>query len=109
MPDLTVLAPQTTLQQMSGLIKNCDIVLANDSGPMHISAALGVPTLGIFGPTNPKNHGPYSKNSEFVNNEDLFCLICNKLVCPYKHECMIELRVDNVLEKIKIIGTGVLR
>jgi len=107
--ELTILAPQTTLQQMSALIKNCDLVLANDSGPMHISAALGVPTLGIFGPTSPKAHRPYSSNSDYVNKEDLFCLMCNKLVCPYKHECMLELPVDMVMEKIKKISTGVLR
>jgi ADP-heptose:LPS heptosyltransferase len=94
---------------MSALIKNCDLVLANDSGPMHISAALGVPTLGIFGPTSPKAHRPYSSNSDYVNKEDLFCLMCNKLVCPYKHECMLELPVDMVMEKIKKISTGVLR
>ena len=109
LPDLAVLAPQTTLQQMSALIKNCDFVLANDSGPMHISAALGVPTLGIFGPTSPKAHRPYSPNSDYVHKEDLFCIICNKLVCPYKHECMLELSIDMVMEKIKKIGAGVLR
>ena len=109
LPDLSVLSPQISLQQMSALIKNCDLVLANDSGPMHISAALGVPILGIFGPTSPKAHGPYSPNSDYVNKEDLFCLMCNKLVCPYKHECMLELPIDTVMEKIKKIGTGVLR
>lgn len=107
--ELAVIAPETNFRQMSGLIKNCDLVLANDSGPMHISAALGVPTLGIFGPTNPKSHGPYSPKSDYVNKEDLFCLICNKLVCPYKHECMLELPVENVMEKVKKIGTGILR
>lgn len=109
LPDLSVLAPQTSLQQMSALIKYCDLVLANDSGPMHISAALGIPTLGIFGPTSPKHHGPYSPNSDYVNKDDLFCLMCNKLVCPYQHECMLKLPVDNVMEKIKKIGAGVLR
>ena len=108
LPDLTVLAPQTTLQQMSGLIKKCTIVLANDSGPMHISAALGIPTLGIFGPTSPNGHRPYASNSDYINKSDLFCIICNKLVCPYKHECMTELPVDKVLEKVKEIGAGLL-
>jgi len=108
LPELAVIAPETNLRQMSGLIKNCNLVLANDSGPMHISAALGIPTLGIFGPTNPKNHGPYSPNSDYVNKEDLFCLMCNKLVCPYKHECMLQLPVENVMEKVKIIGAKVL-
>ncbi len=108
-PDLTVHAPETTLSQMSGLIKHCSLVLANDSGPMHISAALGVPTLGIFGPTSPYGHRPYSPNSDYIHKEDLFCLMCNKLVCPYKHECMLQLSVEDILEKVKKIAGNVLK
>jgi lipopolysaccharide heptosyltransferase II len=108
-PDLTVLAPETTLSQMSGLIKNCSLTLANDSGPMHISAALGVPTLGIFGPTSPHGHRPYSPNSDYIHKEDLFCLMCNKLECPYKHECMLQLSVEDILEKVKKLAGNVLR
>jgi lipopolysaccharide heptosyltransferase II len=95
------LAPQTNLNQMSALINECGLIIANDSGPMHISAALGKPTLGIFGPTNPVAHGPYSPVSDYVNKEDLFCIICNKLMCPYHHECMLELPADKVLIKIE--------
>jgi lipopolysaccharide heptosyltransferase II len=108
-PDLAVLAPETTLPQMSGLIKNCSLALANDSGPMHISAALGVPTLGLFGPTSPHGHRPYSPNSDYIQKEDLFCIMCNKLECPYKHECMLQLSVENILEKIKKIAGNVLK
>lgn len=104
LPALTVLAPKTDLTQMTGLIKNCDIIIANDSGPMHISAALGIPTLGIFGPTNPKAHGPYSSNSGYVIKDDLFCIICNKLTCPYNHECMLELPVEKILEAMERIN-----
>ena len=99
----SVLAPKTTVSGMSGFIKNCNIILANDSGPMHIAAALNIPTIGIFGPTDPKAHGPYSENSTYVIKEDLFCIICNLLKCPYHHECMLQLSVDKVLEKIQII------
>lgn len=100
LPSLSVIAPKTELNEMTGLISKCDFILANDSGPMHISAALGIPTLGIFGPTNPKAHGPYSKNSAYVIKDDLSCIICNKLTCPFNHECMIELPVDKVLDQI---------
>ena len=97
------LAPETSLNRMSALINECRLIIANDSGPMHISAALGKPTLGIFGPTNPVAHGPYSAVSDYVNKTDLFCIICNKLVCPFKHECMLQLPVGNVLSKIDLI------
>lgn len=98
-----VIAPATELKEMSALISKCSLVIANDSGPMHISAALDIPTLGIFGPTNPTAHRPYSDKSDFVIKEDLFCIICNKLVCPYHHECMLQLPVDMVLNKISSI------
>ncbi len=98
--DECLLAPKTTLPQMASLIAKCKIVIANDSGPMHIAAALGVPTLGIFGPTDPKAHGPYSPNSDYIIKDDLDCIICNKLICPFKHECMWELDVDKVINKI---------
>jgi len=99
--DDAVLIPEVKIGKLSALIKNCDIVIANDSGPMHIAAALGVPTLGIFGPTNPKAHGPYSPNSDYVIKEDLHCIICNKLECPYDHECMTQLPVEKVLSKFE--------
>jgi ADP-heptose:LPS heptosyltransferase len=99
LPDMTVLAPATSIVQMAGLINNCDLIIANDSGPMHIAAALGVPTLGLFGPTDPKFHGPYSENSDYVIKEDLFCIICNKTQCPYKHECFVDMSVESVVQK----------
>jgi ADP-heptose:LPS heptosyltransferase len=95
-----LIAPKSTLHQMAGLISKCKLVIANDSGPMHISAALGIPTLGIFGPTNPKAHGPYSPNSDYIIKQDLECIICNKLICPLQHECMRELNTADVIKKI---------
>ncbi len=100
LPDQTELAPVTSVSQLSGLISNCDFILANDSGPMHISAALGKPTLGIFGPTNPEKHGPYSETSDYVIKKDLFCIICNRQTCPYNHECFLQLSNEIVLDKV---------
>ncbi len=98
---MPLLAPCTTLREMAALIKLCSVVLANDSGPMHISAAFGIPTLGIFGPTNPIAHGPYSSNSAYINIPDLFCIICNKLECPYNHECMLLLKPEDIIARIE--------
>jgi heptosyltransferase-3 len=101
--DVCLLAPKSSISQLAALIRRCNLVIANDSGPMHISAALGIPTLGIFGPTNPKFHRPYSPISDFIIKEDLHCIICNKLVCQYQHECMTELDVKTVIEKIQVL------
>lgn len=99
-----LIAPETSFGQLTGLIEKCDLVIANDSGPMHTAAAMGIPTIGIFGPTNPENHRPFSSKSDFVIKSDLHCIICNKLECPYNHECMLELDSNEVLHKtIKLL------
>ncbi len=99
--DISVLAPQTNVSEMAGLISKCNLIIANDSGPMHIAAAMKIPTLGIFGPTNPKKHGPYSSNSDYIIKDDLHCIICDKLECPFNHECMKELSADLLLSKVE--------
>lgn len=57
------LTGNTSLVSLPALIKRADWVIANDSGPMHLAAALGVKVLGIFGPTDPRLFGPYPLNS----------------------------------------------
>lgn len=100
----SVLAHQTWFNQMSALIEKCNVIIANDSGPMHVAAALNLPTVGIFGPTDPKKHGPYNNNSTYVIKEDLDCIICNELECPKKHECMFDLESEKVLNAVLSIS-----
>ncbi len=95
-----VKAPPTNIKQMASLISLCKLLIANDSGPMHISTAIGTPTLSLHGPTDPKLQGPYGSKHEWINKSDLHCIICNKLECPYNHECFLELDVDDVLLKV---------
>jgi len=90
-------APKSGFGELSALIEKCNLVIANDSGPMHVSAALGRPTLGIFGPTDPFAHRPYSDNSSYVIHSELHCIKCTKLVCPYNHECMLDLPLEKVM------------
>lgn len=101
--DISILGPETSIREMVALISNCKVVIANDSGPMHLTAAIGVPTIGIFGPTNPYAHRPFSNNSYWVRNENLECIQCNLRECPKNHECMKELDPQLVIEKLKLI------
>jgi len=96
----TIKAPVTNIIQMASLISQCKILIANDSGPMHISTAIGTPTLSLHGPTDPNLQGPYGSKNEWINKSDLHCIICNKLECPYNHECFLELDVDDVIAKV---------
>lgn len=104
LPQNIASTPKTNIREMSALINKCDLIIANDSGPMHIAAALNVPTIGLFGPTDPKGHAPYSQNSGFVIREDLHCIKCNLLKCPYQHECMTQLQVSDVINKVEQIA-----
>ncbi|MGC8653691.1 MAG: glycosyltransferase family 9 protein [Candidatus Kryptoniota bacterium] len=95
-----VLAPFTSLHQMGAIMKASKLLITNDSGPMHIAASLNVPTLAIFGPTDPKLQGPYGNISEIVQKEDLECLKCNKTTCPIGNICMTTLDAEVVFEKL---------
>ena len=55
------LSGETSIESLPALIETADIVLSNDSGPMHLAAALNKPTLGLFGPTSPTRFGPWGQ------------------------------------------------
>jgi heptosyltransferase III len=93
-----IIPPPTTLKELAALFTNCDATISNDSGPMHISAATGTPTLGIFGPTNPLLQGPWDQRSSWIRLEGLDCLACNKTVCDIGNICMRDLSVESVFQ-----------
>ena len=79
------LTSQTSLLQMVGLLRRARLVVANDSGPLHIAAALGRPTLGLFGPTSPDRFGPYPlelprNNVLKAPGDDMACLTCETVL-----------------------------
>jgi lipopolysaccharide heptosyltransferase II len=90
--------PRTSLSELGGIIGRCAFVVSNDSGPMHIAAALNVATLGIFGPTNPLQQGPYGEGHRWVRNEGLDCLECSLTTCPIGNICMTQLSVERVMD-----------
>ena len=95
-----VIAPPTSLKEMAALQKKCEFIVSNDSGPMHIAAAVGAPTLGIFGPTRTDLQGPVGDGCTTVVKEGLNCLGCNLTVCKIGNMCMSDLSVDEVYNKI---------
>ena len=97
--DKITLAPPTTVGQMAAIIAKCDAVIANDSGPMHISTAVGTPTLSMHGPTDPLLQGPYGNKHEWIRLDSLECIGCNLLQCNRNHECFLELPNSLILQK----------
>lgn len=90
------LCGKTTLSQAMALISKCNVFVTNDSGLMHVSAALKTPTIAIFGSTNHVTTGPYSENASIVRSE-MECSPCLKTHCPKKHfQCMENVTVQDV-------------
>ena len=98
-----ILAPETTLGEMAALLSRCRMVVANDSGPMHIAAALGTPTVGIFGPTQWRLQGPYGAMHRIVACDGLVCLGCNRLSCSHL-TCMKDLDVERVFKTVRSVA-----
>lgn len=75
------MAPQTTLRQMAALLSGCTAVVGNDTGPLHIATALGVPVVSFYGPTSPRSQGPWGQGHRVLRDESLGCLVCNRTDC----------------------------
>jgi ADP-heptose:LPS heptosyltransferase len=95
-PGAANLTGQTTLRQLVALLRRAALVIANDSGPMHIAAALNRPLVTIFGPTNPLRTGPYGRDDSVVRL-DIPCSPCYSRKCSHI-SCMKWLNIEPVLE-----------
>ncbi len=91
------LAGRTTLSEAIGLIARCRLFISNDSGLMHISGALGVPTLVVFGSTNPRTTSPLGERTEVIYHQ-VECSPCLKKVCPADFRCMDVITADEVYQ-----------
>lgn len=92
------LAGKTSLRELMALINCCSAFLTNDSGPMHIAAALNTPLLALFGSTNEVKTGP-SPHGEVIHKH-VECSPCYKRVCPIDFRCMKRIEVDEVYNKL---------
>ncbi len=99
-PHLTLnLCGKTSVYELMHLIGCLDLVITNDSGPMHIAAACGVPVVALFGSTSPTKTGPYRK--EGVLYESVTCSPCYRRTCPIDFSCMKGITVEKVVDKIR--------
>jgi len=88
----------TSLRQLVGIVARCAAFVSNDSGAMHIAAALGVPLTAMFGPTDERVTAPAGDAD--VITRDVFCRPCMLRECPIDHRCMKRIEVDAVLQSI---------
>lgn len=90
------LAGKTTVRELMALLKRCNLLITNDSGPMHLAAAFGVPLVAIFGSTDHTTTFPLS-NRAVVVREPVACAPCMKRECPTDHICMLSVTADRVV------------
>jgi heptosyltransferase-2 len=93
-----MLTGKTTLDQVVSVLAIVDLIVTNDTGPAHIGAALGRPTLVIFGPTNPLTTRPFSPEAEILRHPPE-CAPCMLRDCPIDHRCMTAITVEEVFER----------
>lgn len=94
------LCSKTSLLQLAALIKRCNCILTYDSLAMHMAAAVGVPFVALFGPTDPGRHLPPTKRY-FAIRKDLSCSPCYKRNCKINNRCMQEIAPREVVAAIK--------
>jgi len=94
----------TSLPEMIEWVRRCDLMVTNDTGPMHAAAALDKPLVALFGPTEPRRTGPYGQ-LENVLRLDLPCSPCLSARCHFSQpeECLRALAPEQVLQRIEAI------
>jgi heptosyltransferase-2 len=93
-----VVGPDLDLAGLAAVLSHFDLLVTNDSGPMHLAAALGVPTVALFGPTDPRRTAPAGDGHE-VLSRNLWCAPCFRRRCPLVyHGCLRGIRVEQVAD-----------
>jgi heptosyltransferase-2 len=81
------LTGKTSIADLPGLLSECHLFLGNDSGAMHVAAAVGLPVVAIFGPTDPEGTAPVTPRVTIVQQKP-YCSPCFLRRCPTDHRCM---------------------
>lgn len=92
-----VLTGRLKVRELMAMIRQCDLFLTNDSGPMHIAAAFEIPLVAIFGPTDPQTTSPLGEKSLLLRKQ-VDCSPCLLRECPIDHRCMTRMTVEEVFE-----------
>jgi heptosyltransferase-2 len=95
------LAGKNNLAQLTAVIAKCHLFITNDTGPMHIAAALKIPMIAIFGSTDPVTTSPFGIFPNLIVRKPANCAPCLLRECPTDHRCMTTIAVNDVLNAVK--------
>ena len=91
---------KTSLLQMAGIIDRATAIVSGDTGPLHIAAALGIPAVAMFGPTNPSTYAPQGPKNVILFTK-LSCSFCHKTSCPTGNPiCMSSITPAEVVKQV---------
>jgi len=99
------LVGRTNVRQLASLLKKCDVLISNSTGPMHLSAALGTPTVAIFCPlfvAGPIRWGPCGEGHEVISPPVPICFKCKPKTCPY-YDCMEKIKAEEIVSRVKMV------
>jgi heptosyltransferase-2 len=99
-----VMCGETDLHQLVGVLSRLSLLLTNDSGPMHLAAALGVPVVAVFGSTDPTETFPVGEHR--LVREPVPCSPCLLRECPIDHRCMTRVTVERVVSAARELQAG---
>ncbi len=95
-------AGKTGLNELAAIFKNSELVISGDSGPLHLASAVGVTTLGLFGPTDPEITGPRGKKKNIIIKGKVSCDVpCYIDECDKDLECMKSIKVEDVFKAVE--------
>ncbi len=94
-------AGKTTLTQLASILHTCNMFIGNDSGPMHLAAAVGTPTIGLYGPGDPTRFGPVGTMCQTIRRKT-DCPPCRGTTCRFGADgCMSKIRVADVIQTLE--------
>ena len=94
------IAGKTTLTQLASILRKCNVFIGNDSGPMHLAAAVGTQTIGLYGPGDPTRFGPVGPKCQTIRRK-LDCPPCPETSCRFGAAgCMSTIQVADVIQTL---------
>jgi heptosyltransferase II len=97
---LHLLAGRTTPSILAAMLSRCKLLVTNDTGPMHVAAAVGTPTVALFGSTSPTWTRPFGTGHEVIYKH-LECSPCFQKTCPIGYKCLHAISVDEVYREVQ--------
>ena len=99
------LAGRTSIGDLPALLQACQLFVGNDSGAMHVAGAVGLPVVGIFGPTDPEATRPATPRFTLIR-EPVACSPCLLRHCPIDHRCMTRISAEQVFSVVRALLDG---